>query len=390
MKKYVEGSWAMAEAAALCRPGVVAAYPITPQTHIVEHLAEFVADGTLKAESVNVESEHSAASLVLGSQAAGVRSFTCTSSQGLLYMSEVVFCIAGMRLPVTMICANRAISAPINIWNDQQDSFTQRDAGWIQVFAENNQECVDLLIAGTKIAEKSNIMLPLMVCVDGFILTHGYETIDMPTQEEVDAYLPAYNPPYKLDVDDPMSFGLLGVPEVYTENRFALHATLESVLGELEKEAPIFKKAFGRDSIRLIEEYQTADAETIIVALGSVCGTIKDTIDEERAKGKKVGLLKIVAYRPFPADAIAKAVSKAKNIAVLDRNISLGATGAVYTEVKAVASANTKVSGFVAGLGGRDITKDTICEILGKASSGVSCEFIGVNEALLTKEFKAA
>jgi len=390
MKKYVEGSWAMAEAAALCRPGVVAAYPITPQTHIVEHLAEFVADGTLKAEAVNVESEHSAASLVLGSQAAGVRSFTCTSSQGLLYMSEVVFCISGMRLPVTMICANRAISAPINIWNDQQDSMTQRDAGWIQVFAENNQECIDLLIAGTKIAEKSNIMIPLMVCVDGFILTHGYETVDMPTQEAVDAYLPAYNPPYKLDVANPMSFGLLAVPEVYTENRYALHATLQSVIGEIENEAPIFQKAFGRDTIRLVEEYQMSDAETVIVALGSVCGTIKDAIDEERAKGKKVGLLKIVCYRPFPAEAIAKALKNAKNIAVVDRNISLGATGAVYTEVKSVVAAGKTVSGFVAGLGGRDITKETVREILDKASTGVSCEFIGVNEALLSKEFKAA
>lgn len=319
----------MAEAAKLCRPGVVAAYPITPQTHIVEHLAEFVANGRLKAESLTVESEHSACSVVLGSQAAGVRSFTCTSSQGLLLMSEVVFCVSGMRLPVMMICANRAISAPINIWNDQQDSIALRDSGWIQLYAENNQEAVDMVIAGYKIGENPRIMLPVMVCVDGFILTHGMETVDMPSQEEVDAFLPAYNPPFKLDVDDPMSFGLLGDPSVYTETRYALHKTLEEVLPLIDSVGKEYKEKFGRDSIRKIEEYKTEDAETVLVAMGSVCGTIKDVVDAEREKGNKVGLLKIVSYRPFPEAEIVKALAKVPYVGVVDKDISLGAAGAL-------------------------------------------------------------
>jgi len=390
MKKFLEGSWAMAEAAKLCRPGVVAAYPITPQTHIVEHLAQFVAEGELKAESVNVESEHSAASVVLGSQQAGVRSFTCTSSQGLLLMAEVVFNIAGMRLPVLMINANRAVSAPINIWNDQQDSMAVRDAGWIQIFAENNQEAIDMVIAGYKIGENPKVMLPVMVCVDGFILTHAMEVVDMPSQEEVDKFLPAYNPPYKLDVENPMSFGLLGDPSVYLEARYSVQKTLEDVLTEIPRVGAEFKKQFGRDSIRLIEEYKMEDAETVLVALGSVCSSIKEVIDAERAKGNKVGLLKIVSYRPFPKEAITAALSKAKYIGVVDKNISLGADGALYTEIKAALPAENNVHGFVVGLGGRDITVKTIQEIIEKTKSEVnSCTFIGVKQELLWDEFKA-
>jgi len=390
MKKFLEGSWAMAEAAKLCRPGVVAAYPITPQTHIVEHLAQFVAEGELKAESVNVESEHSAASAVLGSQQAGVRSFTCTSSQGLLLMAEVVFNIAGMRLPVLMINANRAISAPINIWNDQQDSMAVRDAGWIQIFAENNQEAIDMVIAGYKIGENPRIMLPVMVCVDGFILTHAMEVVDMPSQEEVDKFLPAYNPPYKLDVEDPMSFGLLGDPSVYMEARYSVQKTLEDVLTEIPRVGAEFKKQFGRDSIRLIEEYKTDDAETVLVAMGSVCSSIKEVIDIEREKGNKVGLVKIVSYRPFPKEAIRAALSKAKYIGIVDKNISLGSDGALYTEIKATLTAEKNVHGFVVGLGGRDITVKTIQEIIEKTKKEVnSCTFIGVKQELLWDEFKA-
>jgi pyruvate ferredoxin oxidoreductase alpha subunit len=390
MKKFLEGSWAMAEAAKLCRPGVVAAYPITPQTHIVEHLAQFVAEGELAAESVNVESEHSAASAVLGSQQAGVRSFTCTSSQGLLLMAEVVFNIAGMRLPVMMINANRAISAPINIWNDQQDSMAVRDAGWIQLFAENNQEAVDLVIAGYKIGENPKVMLPVMVCVDGFILTHGMETVDMPSQEEVDKFLPPYNPPFKLDVNDPMSFGLLGDPSVYLEARYAVHKTLEDVLKEIPRVGAEFQQQFGRDSIRLIEEYKTDDAETVLVAMGSLCGSIKDVVDIERAKGNKVGLLKAVSYRPFPKEALRKALNKAQYIGVVDKDISLGSDGALYSEVKAAIDGDKKVHGFVAGLGGRDITVKTIQEIIEKTKKEVnSCTFVGIKPELLWDEFKA-
>jgi len=389
MKKFLEGSWALAEAAKLCRPGVVAAYPITPQTHIVEHLAQFVANGSLSAESVNVESEHSAASVVLGSQAAGVRSFTCTSSQGLLLMAEVVFCIAGMRLPVMMVCANRAISAPINIWNDQQDSISLRDSGWIQLYAENNQEAVDLIIAGHKIGENSKIMLPIMVCVDGFILTHGMETVDMPDQELVDKFLPAYNPPYKLDVDNPMSFGLLGDPTVYIETRYAIQKTMDQVLDEVVKVGKEYSSLTKRDSVRLVEEYRIDDAEIVLVAMGSVCGSIKDVIDMQRETGKKVGLLKVVTYRPFPKEAIKKALNKAKYIGVVDKDISLGSDGALYSEVKAILSSDKKVSGFVAGLGGRDIKVSSINTIIDLTEKEVnSCKFIDLKQELLWDEFK--
>lgn len=391
MKKFLEGSWAMAEAAKLCRPGVVAAYPITPQTHIVEHLAEFVANGHLKAESLTVESEHSAASVVLGSQSTGVRSFTCTSSQGLLLMGEVVFCISGMRLPVMMICANRAVSAPINIWNDQQDSISLRDSGWIQLYAENNQEAVDLVISGYKIGENPGIMLPVMVCVDGFILTHGMETVDMPSQEQVDEYLPAYAPPFKLDVDNPMSFGLLGDPSVYTETRYAIQKTMEDVLEVLTKEGKVFKDKFGRDTVRILEEYRLEDAEVAIVAMGSVCGTIKDVIDSEREKGNKVGLLKIVCYRPFPGERIKKALDNIPYIGILDKDISLGATGALYSEIKAVLGPGNKVSGFVAGLGGRDIRLSTIKGIIEDTRKTVTpCKFVDLNQELLWEEFKVS
>ncbi len=381
----------MAEAAKLCRPGVIAAYPITPQTHIVEHLAKFVADGKLQSQTLNVESEHSAASVVLGAQAAGVRSFTCTSSQGLLLMGEVVFCIAGMRLPIMMICANRAVSAPINIWNDQQDSIALRDAGWIQLYAENNQEAVDLIIAGYKMGENPKIMLPVMVCVDGFILTHGMETIDMPSQEEVDKFLPQYNPPYKLDVDDPMSFGLLGDPSVYAETRYAIHKTMEEVIDLVPQVGKDYKDLFSRDSLKLIESYKLEDADLAIVAMGSVCGTIKDVVDAEREKGKKVGLLKIVTYRPFPKDAIKAAVNKIPCLAVVDKDISLGSDGALYSEIKSLLNSDKKVSGFVAGLGGRDITVDTIKGIIASAEKKTnSCTFVDLNKALLWDEFKAS
>ena len=391
MKKYLEGSWAMAEAAKLCRPGVVAAYPITPQTHIVEHLAKFVADGDLKAETLNVESEHSAASVVLGSQSAGVRSFTCTSSQGLLLMGEVVFCIAGMRLPVMMICANRAVSAPINIWNDQQDSIALRDAGWIQLYAENNQEAVDLIITGHKLGENSKIMLPIMVCVDGFILTHGMETIDMPSQEDVDKFLPKYDPPYKLDVDNPMSFGLLGDPTVYTETRYAIHKTMEEVLDLIPKISKEYEDLTSRDSLKLVESYKLEDAELAIIAMGSVCGTIKDVIDIEREKGKKIGLLKIVTYRPFPKKAIESALKNVSNVAVIDKNISLGSDGALYLEIKATLNSDKKTSGFIAGLGGRDITINTILDIIQSAEKEVNnCKFVDLNKNLLWDEFKAS
>lgn len=391
MKEFIEGSHAIAEIVKRCRPGVVSAYPITPQTHIVEDLAQMVADKELNAQFVNVESEHSAASVVLGAEATGVRSYTATSSQGLLLMAEVVFNIAGMRLPLVMTDANRAISAPINIWNDQQDVMTVRDSGWVLLFAENNQEAVDLHVQAYRIAEDPNVMLPVMVNVDGFILTHGMEVVDMPTQEEVDKFLPPYKTTYKLDVENPLTMGFLADPDYYLEIRSMVQETQKELLEIIPKVATEFSKAFKRTSGGLVEGYKLEDAEQVFVSMGSVCGTIRDTVDDLRNKGKKVGLLKIISYRPFPKDAILSVLAKAKEVAVIDKSISLGAFGPLYTDLAAgmstLGSKMPKVSGFVLGLGGRDITKKSITDVYERLSGKqCDCEFIGLKQELLVEE----
>jgi len=392
MREFLEGSQAIAKAVKLAKPGVISAYPITPQTHIVEGLAQFVADGELNSEFVNVESEHSAASVVLGAEACGVRSFTATSSQGLILMSEVLFNIAGMRLPVMLVCANRALSAPINIWNDHQDSIALRDSGWIQFYAENHQEAVDFILQGYKIGENPKIMLPVMVCIDGYILTHGMEVVDIPSPELVDKFLPPYKPPYKLDVEEPLSFGLLGDPTVYMETRYAIQETLKDVLKMIPEISVEFEKIFGRRSLRLVEDYKTEDAEIILVAMGSVCGTIKDVIDEERDKGRRVGLLKIITYRPFPKEEILDILKKARFVGVIEKAVSLGSDGPLYTEISALFGASKdlpQISGFVAGLGGRDITKDAIKEVIELTlKERKSCIFMDLNKELLWEDFR--
>ncbi|MDD4939701.1 MAG: pyruvate ferredoxin oxidoreductase [Candidatus Omnitrophica bacterium] len=393
MKEFLEGSRAIAEVVKLCKPGVISAYPITPQTHIVEELASMVANGELSAQFVNVESEHSAASVVLGAQATGVRTFTATSSQGLFYMMEVLFNIAGMRLPLVLTCANRAISAPINIWNDQQDSISLRDSGWIQLYAENIQESADLHLIAYRLSEDKSIMLPTMVCMDGFILTHGMEAVDMPKQEEVDKFLPPYKPLYKLDTAEPLSMGLLADPDYYMETRFAIQETFKSLLKAIPQVNAEFKGVFGRDyGDGLVEEYYTKDAQKVIVAMGSVCGTIKEVVDAQRAKGKKVGLLKVISYRPFPYARVYDILKDVPRVAVLDKAVSLGAYAPLAVEVKAAFSGKQKaprvVSSFVAGLGGRDITLESIKEIFLKLTQKeASLEFIDLKPELLTEEY---
>jgi len=393
VKEFLEGSRAVAEIVKLCKPGVISAYPITPQTHIVEELAQMVANGELNAQFVNVESEHSAASVVLGGVAAGVRSFTATSSQGLFYMAEVLFNISGLRLPLVLTCANRAISAPINIWNDQQDSISLRDCGWIQFYAENIQEAADLHLIGYRISEDKSVMLPVMVCMDGFILTHGMESVDIPSQEEVDKFLPAYKALYKLDTAEPITMGLLADPDYYLETRFAIQETFKDVLKLIPSINAEFKNRFGRDyKDGLVEEYYTKDAEKVIVAMGSVCGTIKEVVDAQRAKGKKVGLLKIISYRPFPYARVYEAIKDVPRVAVLDKAVSLGAYAPLAIEVKAAFSSKKKVpkviSSFVAGLGGRDITLESIKELLGKLTQKeVNLEFIDLKPELLKEEY---
>jgi len=393
MKEFLEGSHAIAEIVKSCKPGVISAYPITPQTHIVEDLAQMVSDGSLKSQFVNVESEHSAASVVLGGSATGVRVYTATSSQGLFYMQEVIFNIAGMRLPVVMTCANRAISAPINIWNDQQDSISLRDAGWFQIYAENNQEAADFHLIAYRLAEDKRVMLPVMVCMDGFILTHGMESVDMPEQEKVNKFLPDYDPLYKLDPTKPISMGLLADPDYYMETRFAIQETMKEGLGYLSDISKEFNSVFGRDyKDLLVEEYQLKDAEKVIVAMGSVCGTIKEAVDEQRQKGKKVGLLRIITYRPFPYARVYETLKNVAKVAVLDKAVSLGAYAPVAVEIKAAFYGKKKgpkvVSSFVAGLGGRDITLESIHEIFRRLSAKeVNSDFIDLKPELLKEKY---
>jgi len=393
MKELLEGSRAIAEVVKLCKPGVISAYPITPQTHIVEELAQMVADGKLKASFVNVESEHSAASVVLGGEAAGVRSYTATSSQGLLYMAEVIFNIAGLRLPVVLACANRAVSAPINIWNDQQDSLSLRDSGWIQLVAENIQEAVDFHLIAYRLGEDKDIMLPVMVCLDGFILTHGIETVDIPSQESVDKFLPPYQPLYKLDPNNPVTLGPLVDPESYTETRYAIEQTLKDALKLIPNIAVDFSKAFGRHYNGLVEEYRLDDAERAIVAMGSVCGTVKDVVDILRSKGKKVGLLKITSFRPFPAQQVYEALKDIPKVGVLDRALSLGSFAPLTCEVKAVFANKKKrpqaINSFIVGLGGRDITLDSIKEVFRLLSlKERPAEYIDLKPELLRERYE--
>lgn len=363
VKKMLRGSRAIAEAVALCRPGVICAYPITPQTIIVEDLANIVADGELKAEYINAESEHSAASIILGATLTGVRSFTATCSQGLILMSEVLFNAAGMRVPIVLVNANRSLSAPLNIWCDHQDSISIRDSGVIQLYAENNQEAADLIFLAYRVAEDPRVMLPAMVNVDGFYLPHAYEAVEIPSQEEVDAFLPPFQPKYKLDPQNPLTFGMYCEPDKYTETRFMLQKAMEKAITVIQESAHLFEKVFARPCFGLMEEYRTDDADTIFLGMGSMVSVIKEVVDELREKGERVGVLKLICYRPFPKEQIYEALKGAKNIIIIEKAISLGSFGALLLEVRSLfynRPQRPKINGFIAGLGGRDITTETI------------------------------
>lgn len=387
MKKVIEGSMAVAEAVKVCRPHVISAYPITPQTHIVENLSQFVADGDLKSQFVNVESEFGAASVILGASATGARAYSTTTSQGLLLMTEVLFNIAGLRFPVVITCANRAVSAPINIWNDQQDAMTIRDSGWIMLFAEDNQEAADMHLQAFKIGEHPEIMLPVMVNMDGFILTHAFEPIEFIDQKMADEFLPPFKPELYLTPKNPLTFGVLAEPDWYMETRYRLQKAIEASTGMIEEVADQFKKTFGRYQGGLVEKYRLDGAETVIVSMGSVVGTIKEVVDALRDKGKKIGVLKIRAFRPFPKEAIYDALKDIKNVIVMEKAISLGATGILYDEIKAALygrASQPKVSGFIAGLGGRDIPKESIMKVIEKGESEVSDNvFVDLKENLI-------
>jgi pyruvate ferredoxin oxidoreductase alpha subunit len=358
--RQLEGSRAVAEAVALCRPEVICAYPISPQTHIVENLSQLVKSGELApCEFVNVESEFAAMSASIGASATGARAYTATASQGLLYMTEALYNASGLGLPIVMTVANRAIGAPINIWNDHSDSMSQRDSGWIQLYAETNQEALDLHIQAFRLAEE--LSTPVMVCMDGFILTHAVERVEMPTQEQVDAFLPAFQPRQLLDPDEPITIGAMVGPEAFMEVKYLAHAKQMQALELIPEIATDFNDAFGRDSGGLLRSYRTEDAETIVVALGSVLGTIKDTVDDLRGEGVKIGVVGITSFRPFPLEAARAALGHAQRVLVLEKALAVGIGGIVSANVR-LALAGIQLHGYtaIAGLGGRPITKASL------------------------------
>ncbi len=366
----MEVSIAIAEAAKLARSEVIPAYPITPQTHIVEHLSEIVANGELDAEFIPVESEHAAMSCCCGASAAGARVFTSSSAQGLSLMSEVLYIPSTMRLPMVMVVANRAMSAPISIWNDHQDIMIQRDIGWIQTFAENGQEAVDLTLHAFRVSEARSVSLPMIVNIDGFTLSHVIEPIELPDQEKVDEYLPPFKPRYKLDPRRPITMGPVGIPEIYTEAKVVLDRALKNSKKMVVKAWKEFAEIFGRE-YHPVESYRTEDAEVLLVTMGSISETAMTAVDAMRDRGEKVGLLRIRLWRPFPGPEFRKAVGKAKVLAVVDRCLPPGAVcGPVGAEIRSFfykIPGAPKVFSFVAGLGGRDVTVSRFEEMVDKA-----------------------
>jgi pyruvate ferredoxin oxidoreductase alpha subunit len=388
MLKQTEGSQAMAEAIALCRPEVICAYPITPQTHIVEGLGEIVKSGELEnCEFINVESEFAALSVAIGASAAGARTYTATASQGLLFMAEAVYNAAGLGLPIVMTIGNRAIGAPINIWNDHTDSMSMRDAGWIQIYAENNQEAVDLHIQAFRLAEE--LSMPVMVCVDGFILTHAYERIDVPDQQQVDAFLPPFEPRQVLDPREPVSIGAMVGPDAFMEVRYLAHHKQMRALELIPQLSIEFEQQFGRKAGDLIKTYRCEDAKTIVVALGSVMGTIKDVIDDMREQGESLGAVSICSFRPFPTRQLHDALCKAERIVVLEKALSLSIGGVVSHDLH-MALAATKVRAYtvVAGLGGRPITKTSLRALFEKAQQDAlePLTFLDLNQNVVNRE----
>ena len=367
--KVIEGSEAVALAVRACRPQVISAYPISPQTHIVEWFAKMVADGELDSEFVNVESEFSAASVISGASAAGSRAYTASSSQGLLLMTEVLYASAGMRLPFVITGVNRAISVPISIQIDQQDTISLRDSGVIQFYVESSQEAYDTHIAAFKIAEDPGILLPVMVCMDGWILTHSYERVSMMEQKEVDRFLPPFQPIHFLDVNNPKTWGSHTEADVLMEFKYAVHGAMQNGKERMKEIFSELANITGRNYGGLIEAYRTEDAEIILVAIGSLAGTIKEAVDELRSNNERVGLVKIRCYRPFPHEDIWDAIKGAKIVLVTEANFSMGSEGAIGMDLKSKLYGRPNsphVVDFITGLGGREVNKRTIYQIIQK------------------------
>jgi pyruvate ferredoxin oxidoreductase alpha subunit len=366
-KNVVEAAQAVAEAVKLCEPAVIPVYPITPQTHVSETLAKMLADGKFESEMIRVESEQSAMAACIGAQATGVRAYTATSSQGLALMHEILFIAAGMRLPIVMTVVNRSLSAPLSIWNDQQDSFSQRDTGWIQIHVEDGQEAFDTQVQAFKIAQETS--LPVMVCMDGFVLSHVYEPVEFLTREQVRKFLPDYKPEVSLNPSKPVSMGTLGTPEYYIQFRKQLHDSLEKAKETITKVNREFASAFGRSyGNGLIETANIRGKKSALITIGSVAGTARELIEKEN-----VGLIKVKALRPFPREELARACNGLDSVGVLEKDISLGANGTLYDEVKAALynlERRPRVSGFIAGIGGRDISLKDMEIVLKNIKSG--------------------
>jgi pyruvate ferredoxin oxidoreductase alpha subunit len=391
----MEGSMAIAQAVKACRPAVISAYPITPQTHIIEFLAQMVANGELDSEYIRADSEFSAASILAGASATGVRTYTASSSQGLLLMTEVIYYLAGTRLPVVFTGANRQITAPIGLQPDHQDTVSFRDAGIIELYVEDVQEAYDTHLQAFKIAEDHDILLPVMVCMDGFVLTHVYEPVKIYDQEDVDAFLPPYEPVHYITPEKPMVFGS-GTDDVNTmEFHYMNHQAVLRARDKVEAVANEFGSFFGQYRGGLIETYATEDAEIILVAMGSVIGTLREAVDVLRREHVKVGLVKVRCYRPFPAEALRQAISHTGVVAVLDRALSYGSQGVLATDIKMAlydARQHPLVLGLMAGFGGREVNLDTVREIVRRAQHSLEtgrvpqeAEFIGLKTETLPK-----
>lgn len=382
-KKGIEVSIAIADAAKLARVEVIAAYPITPQTHIVEHLSEIVAEGELDANYVNVESEHSAMSACCGASAAGARTFTSTSAQGLELMHEILFIASGLRLPIVMATVNRALSSPLSIWGDQSDVMAARDSGWIMLFCENGQESVDTTIMAFKIAEDRRVLLPVMVNLDGFSLSHVIEPIELPKQEEVDAFLPPFSPLFTLHPDKPVTMGAYAMPELYTEAKYAQETAIRNSKKVIDEVLDEFGKKFGRP-YKAVETYNNDTGDFAFIALGSICENIKTSIDDMKTEGKDAGLVQLRLFRPFPEEDFLKAIKDKKRIAVVERAMPGGASfGPMFNEIAALVHTHgldIKLENYICGLGGRDVQPEEFRNVFISPPKGIDINIIGVRE----------
>jgi pyruvate ferredoxin oxidoreductase alpha subunit len=390
VRSQIEGSQAVARAVALCRPEVISAYPISPQTHIVETLSDLVRTGELTpCEYLMVESEFGALSAAIGASAAGARAYTATASQGLLYMAEALYNASGLGLPIVMTVANRAIGAPINIWNDHSDAMSQRDSGWIQLYVESNQEALDVHVQAFKIAEELSV--PVMVCMDGFVLTHAFEAVDLPDQAQVDAFLPPYEPRQVLDPDEPVTIGAMVGPEAFTEVRYLAHVKQLQALDLIPEVAAEFAQSFGRPSGGLLRRYRSEDADTVIVSLGSVLGTIEDVVDELRDDGARVGAVGIRCFRPWPREELRDALRHASRVIVVERAFAVGIGAIVGQNVRlSLDGTGNAVYDVVAGLGGRAVTKRSLHGLVADVDAGRidpgHLTFLDLDEPLVERE----